>query len=203
MSGHAIAEDKIIFLFSHGIAANKRQAYQYAQITPSAHYNAHHIINNKDHILLSFNYPDAGEGISINRRETSLAQANEIEKLHKMHISIDTKTDIVGLGISRGASVFVTWLGTHPDDAKTQNIQALILESPFDSIDSVLRYIIGESLYKNSTIRAFSHSLVAFVFSKYDKSFITPIEAAAKVPSTIPILIVCSAEDISRSRLFI
>lgn len=186
---------KIITVFSHGIAATKRQAYEYAQITPSTNYNERHIINNHHHILVSFNYPDAGESYRINRRETSLAQSNEIKVLHDTHTDIHPGTDVVGLGVSRGASTFITWLGTHPNESKTENIRALILESPFDSIDNVLRYIIGESLYKYPSVRAISHGLTKFVFSKYDKNHITPLEAAAKVPKNIPILIICSAQD--------
>lgn len=188
-------EPKITSLFSHGIAASKRQAFKYAQITPTREYNDRHIINNQHHILVSFNYPDAGESYHINRKETSLAQANEVQALHEAHINIEDEAGIVCLGVSRGASALIVWLGTHPDASKVQNIRALILESPFDSIDSVLRHIIGESLYKYNTFRSFSHGLVKFIFSKYDKNFITPLEAAINVPPHIPILIVCSAED--------
>ncbi len=186
---------KVTFLFSHGIAATKRQAYTYAQITPSVSYNDRYLINNQHHVMACFNFPDAGESYRINRRETSLAQANEVKALHDAHIDIHPETGVVGIGVSRGASAFITWLGTHPDESKIQNLRGLILESPFDSIDSVLRYIIGEKLYQHPGIRSFSHGLVKFIFSKYDRTFITPLEAAAKVPLTIPILIVCSEED--------
>jgi|GEM_PF-610638 hypothetical protein len=187
--------EKITSLFSHGIADTRLQAYRYAQITPNGPLNDRYIINNQHHILISFNYPDAGKSYHINRKETSLAQENEVKSLHEAHANIHQDLGIVGLGVSRGASAFFVWLGTHPDESKIQNIRALVLESPFDSIDSVLRYIIGEKLYKSVRIRAFCHGLVSFIFSKYDKNYITPIEAAPKVPKNIPILIICSEED--------
>lgn len=188
-------EPKITSLFSHGIADTKRQAYKYAQITPANACNDLYIINNTSNLLMTFNYPDAGKSYHINRKETSLAQSNEVQALHDAHTAIDNQVNVVGLGVSRGASTFIVWLGTHPDESQVQNIRALILESPFDSIDSVLRYMIGETLYKHSSIRSFCHGLVSFMFSKYDKNFITPLDAAAKVPLHIPILIVCSEED--------
>lgn len=187
--------ERITSLFSHGIADTQLQAYKYAQITPNGIPNDNYLINNQHHILISFNYPDAGKSIHINRKETSLAQENEVKALHEAHGNIHHKNGIVGLGVSRGASAFIVWLGTHPDESKIQNIRALVLESPFDSIDSVLRYIIGEKLYKSPRIRAFCHGLVSFIFSKYDKNYITPFEAASKVPLNIPILIICSEED--------
>ncbi len=187
--------EKITSLFSHGIADTRLQAYKYAQITPNGFPNDNYLINNRHHILISFNYPDAGKSYHINRKETSLAQKNEVKALDDAHGNIDNQFGVVGLGVSRGASAFLVWLGTHPDESKVQNIRALVLESPFDSIDSVLRCVIGEKLYKSPRIRAFSHSLVRFFFSKYDKNYITPIEAAPNVPKNIPILIICSEED--------
>lgn len=187
--------EKITSLFSHGIADTRLQAYKYAQITPNGYPNDNYLINNRHHILISFNYPDAGKSLRINRKETSLAQENEVKTLHHAHANIHHETGVVGLGVSRGASAFIVWLGTHPDESKTQNIRALVLESPFDSIDSVLRYVIGEKLYKSPRIRSFCHGLVSFIFSKYDKNYTTPIEAAPNVPKNIPILIICSEED--------
>lgn len=187
--------EKITSLFSHGIADTRLQGYKYAQITPNGFPNDNYLINNRHHILISFNYPDAGKSYHINRKETSLAQENEVKALHEAHAGIHHEAGIVGLGVSRGASAFIVWLGTHPDESKTQNIRALVLESPFDSIDSVLRYVIGEKLYKSLRIRAFCHGLVSFIFSKYDKNYITPFEAAPKVPTNLPILIICSEED--------
>lgn len=192
---HSQPAEKITSLFSHGIADTRLQAYKYAQITPNGFPNDNYLINNRHHILISFNYPDAGKSIRINRKETSLAQENEVKALHEAHANIDNGAGVVGLGVSRGASAFIVWLGTHPDESKIQNIRALVLESPFDSIDSVLRYVIGEKLYKSPRIRAFCHGLVSFIFSKYDKDYITPLEAAPTVPMNIPILIICSEED--------
>jgi len=186
---------KITSLFSHGIAATKKQAFKYAQIMNLGIYNDRHIINNQQHILISFNYPDAGESYHINRRETSLAQANEVKALDDAHLKLGNDAGVVGIGVSRGASAFVVWMGTHPDEYRVQNVRALILESPFDSIDSVLRHMFGGFYTKHPTVQNMAHGLVKFIFSKYDKNFTTPFDAAATVPRDLPILIVCSEQD--------
>jgi len=204
-------EAKLTYLYAHGIADDKNQAYLYTKTNPS---NPTHMIDNENHDLLTFNFPDAGQGIiypkintwtdlfkvaqhirkmsyKVDRAHTSFAQENEIKALNDAHATIDT--DVIGFGVSRGASTFITWLGS-ANEAK-HNIKALILESPFDSMDSVLRNMLGEKLYNNPRTRRWGHSLISFVFSQYKKDGITPLGVAANIPKELPILIVCSQED--------
>lgn len=202
----------VAYLFSHGIAANKNQAHDY---TKSGSFEANHIINDEDHTLETFDYPDAGYGIiyptirtwidlfdlkqhlkkisyRVDRANTDFAGENEIRVLDAHHATIEHPT-IVAVGPSRGASALVAWLGTASEPKN--NIKALVLESPFDSMDSVLRNIIGEYLYQYPMARSLGHNLIRFVFSQYKKRAITPLQAAADVPKDLPILIVCSEED--------
>ena len=199
--GVAMPISGITYLFSHGLAATEKQAYWYAKKDLDDTLNHRHIIDNEEpHGLKTFNYPDAHEGLiltpnlkrlsmRINRYHTSFAQENEINVLNEAHAAIET--DIVGVGISRGASA-LNMLCSQKDK---NNIKALVLESPFDSMDSVMRNMLGEFLYKYATARAIGHSLIRFVFSQYNKEAATPLQAAETIPLDLPILIICSEED--------
>jgi hypothetical protein len=205
-------ETPITYVYSHGIADNQDQAFLYTRVNPS---NPNPIINNKDHNLATFNYPDAGQGMiypkiqtmgdlfnfmahiktisyKVNRSQTSFAQENEIQALDEAQAAITTQKILVGA--SRGASTILTLLGTKPHE-QTQNIKAIILESPFGSMDDIVRNILGESLYQYPQARSLGHNIVRFIFSQYKKRGVSPVSVATNIPKHIPILIVCSKED--------
>lgn len=205
-------ESKLTYLYSHGIADDQKQAFLYTRVNPS---NANPIINNKDHNLVTFNYPDAGQGMiypkiegmgdllnlmahiktisyKVNRSQTSFAQENEIQTLDEAQAEITTPKVLVGA--SRGASTILTWLATKPQE-HTQSVKAIVLESPFGSMDDIVRNVLGESLYQYPQTRSLGHNIVRFIFSQYKKRGISPISVAANIPQNIPILIVCSKED--------
>ena len=214
INGMTPLDTSITYIYSHGIADDQSQAFLYTRINPS---NENPIINNKDHILVTFNYPDAGQGIiypkvesmkdlfklrehiktisyRINRSQTSFAQENEIQALDQAQAEIGTPRVIIGG--SRGTSTIVTWLAT-ANKERTQSVKAIVLESPFGSMDDIVRNILGESLYKYPRARSLAHNLIRFIFSQYKKRGISPISVAANVPKDVPILIVCSKEECS------
>jgi hypothetical protein len=207
------SDPTVTYLFSHGIAESGESQIQkgYTKINPPS---PNHIIDNEKQALRVFNYPDAGQGAiypkiatwsdllklkehlktisyRVDRAHTDFAGAGELKVLNEQHAAIQHDV-IVGIGVSRGASALVTWMGTYKDK---NNIKALVLESPFDSMDSVLRNILGDTLHSNEIARSVGHGLIRFVFSQYKKRATTPLQAAHDIPQDLPILIVCSEED--------
>lgn len=206
------------YLFSHGIADTNQQAHKgYTKKNLSANESDRYIINNEAHPLVTFDYPDAGEGIiyprirtwsdlfkvkaiirkisyRVDRAHTDFAGSHEIRTLANNHAAI-TENAVVGIGVSRGASALVTWLGTHDNHQKIANIKALVLESPFDSMDSIVRNIIGEQLCQYSAARKLGHDILKLIFYRYNRNATTPLQAAESVPLHIPIIIICSEED--------
>jgi len=128
----------------------------------------------------------------VNRSQTSFAQENEIQALDEVQATITTPLILVGA--SRGASTILTLLGTKPH-AYTQNVKAVVLESPFGSMDDIVRNVLGESLYQYPQARSLGHNIVRFIFSQYKKRGVSPLSVVANIPKNIPILIVCSKED--------
>ena len=75
--------------------------------------------------------------------QSSLAQENEIERLAQTFDQVIVKKEkkSVLIGVSRGASTIINFMGLY----NPEHVQAIILESPFDCVDSIARSICHES----------------------------------------------------------
>ena len=203
-----------IYFFAHGIAANKRQARLFAKEYPKKdgklHLNENYIMQSPG---VTFDFPDSIDAIEPswigslkkmiakivrgNYDQTSFGQNNEIEKLHAKYLkTISDEKQIVYGGISRGASIFFTW----HDACKPENVAGAVLESPFGTIADVinlkrkqlgLEFLISEDA---------GQMIVEFLFRKYNRFGIKPIDCAKKIASNstlfnTPILIIASISD--------
>lgn len=138
--------------------------------------------------LFSFNFPDARNG--FDRNLTSLGQENEILTLANEYGKIG-QTDIILMGMSRGAATVLNFLATHKPDA----VVAAIVESPFDSILNTLDTFCKEGLtdlWIPKVIRAYAPYLI---FGEFNHRGIFPIDVVEKINKNIPILIIASLED--------
>jgi alpha-beta hydrolase superfamily lysophospholipase len=176
------------YLFSHGIADSHKQAFKYVE---SENSQKPYILK---HPLITFDYPDVSNSIfKMNRTQTSLAQENEVNRLAHAFFSTMAETpQSVLVGVSRGASTLINFMGIH----NPANVAALILESPFDCVESIINCLIHETkLSWIPGIKRNGLSLMSFVFCKYRADGIRPIDYAASIKTDLPILIVCSAQD--------
>lgn len=210
-SYQTISYNDAIFLFSHGIADSHRQAYHYVfrypindletelyidQESPEDRYkyaqNERFIITTP---FVTFDYLDATNHFyRINIRRSGLAQTVDIERLSQVFRKTYTayNRDIILMGVSRGASTIITFMGAE----NPQNVSALILESPFDAMETVIQHKIKQArLHKIPGMKQLSHALVSGVFFKYHMNGIRPIDLITHIDSNVPILLICSAED--------
>ena len=119
----------IHYLFSHGLADSHKQAFRYAE---SPQNQKPYIIK---HPIVTFDYPDVSTSIfRINRFKTSLAQNNEIACLAYHYFNQISHAQSILVGVSRGASALVNFMGLYNPDT----VCALILESPFDAVESIV-----------------------------------------------------------------
>lgn len=200
---HALGEsnNKVECLFSHGIADTYKQAEKYVKS---------YCKNNKKHtnpystipvITTSFNYPDATNYFwRVNFWHTSFGQKNEInalkkaiEKKKQAPLTHHTSTDLLLYGISRGASTILTFLSHYPN---TNNICALVLESPYDHIKTVAQHIVNTAHlacipYSYDIV----HATIGMIFARYSKNGINPLSLIKNIPTSMPILIICSLKD--------
>lgn len=188
-SSYSITQsDPTCFVFAHGRGGNKHNVHYYYR---------HSIVRSP---FFSFNFPDAANGI-INYKETSLAQENEIcafkEAFDQLCVEYESKFGIlpkvVLTGVSRGASSIITFMATH----NPENVCALVIESPFDAVHSVITGILRKvGLSKSKKLHKLGHFIMAKVHAKYDKNAPTPLDMIPYIKNKkLPILIVCSRED--------
>lgn len=200
-----------LFLFSHGIADSHKQAYQYCFCYPLddlgtiVYVNQQNLSQNQDHAyndrfiittpFVTFDYPDSTDRFyRINIRRSGLAQTIDINHLTWIFNKAYKKyqQNIILMGVSRGASTIITFMGKE----KPNHVAALILESPFDAMETVIAHKIKQArLHKIPGLQQLSHAIVSGVFFKYHMNGIRPIDLIAKIDKNIPILLICSRED--------
>ncbi len=174
---------KTAYLFSHGLGGCKRQAHPYTR---------YQII---DDPYFSFNYLDA---LHEDQSYATFGQEDDIACIRGAYNSIcntvseTNKMNIVLVGVSRGASTVLTFTAKH----KPSCVKALIVESPFDSIDTVLELKVKHwRLTSVPFVKTISRKTFSKIFPKYKHNGIKPINVVADIPKDLPILIVCSKKD--------
>lgn len=153
-------------LFSHGLASKGEKGKFYH--IKSGHANA--FIQHELHV---FDYADVND-----IRSSCLGQAADMECLHnacKKHKKVSL------LGVSRGAATILNYLAKY----KPKNIDVVIVESPFDHVDSVVEHKAG----------GWGKSLLPASFPNYDCKGAQPITSIKKINRKLPILLVCSEKD--------
>ena len=105
---------------------------------------------------------------------------------------IGQTSQTVLVGVSRGASALINFMGIH----NPANVVALILESPFDCVENILNSLIHETKLSWITgIKKNGPAMISFVFCKYKANGMRPMDHASLIKTDLPILIVCSAQD--------
>jgi pimeloyl-ACP methyl ester carboxylesterase len=124
----SLAHEQVITLFVHGIADSHTQADPFKTVM-------------SDVYTLDFD---------CSRQETywplnmicycSLGQDNELEHMYhewqKLNERFPQADGFILIGVSRGASIIINFLARY----KPENIKAVVLESPFDTIENVVDY---------------------------------------------------------------
>ncbi len=173
-------------LFAHGLGGNQNQAYYY-----TGDYSSDYIIKNN---YKTFNFPDAQAGFN-RRKQVNLGQEKDIETLEYEHYKIieqDEKTIL--FGVSRGAATVINYAATVGIKAKN-NIPAIILESPFDHIKSIVRNKLQSSKLDYDSSVSLGTLVVKALYPGYNRKGIHPIDVVAQLPRDIPIIFIHSQKD--------
>jgi alpha-beta hydrolase superfamily lysophospholipase len=181
-------EHPTYFIFAHGSGGHKGNVH---------YYHRHTIVRDP---FFSFNFPDARDG-SFNFKESNLAQSSDIAALkdavdtvcQETQNSLGVEPNIVLTGASRGASSIIAFMGTH----NPTNISALVIESPFDTVDSIIVGLLAKiGLGKSEGLRKLGHKIVKKYHAKYDKDAPSPLDMVQHIRNKeLPILIICSKKD--------
>lgn len=190
----------VTYLFSHGFGDSELQAYRYTKeyksLLGKTKCNSYYII---DENLKVFNYPDVIGLLAkvpllakiplINK--TSLGQQSEVDSLKKAYDEIEDN-EIILVGVSRGASVAASFMGT----CDTKKIKAVVLISPFDHMKSVIRHhffskFISKVFHCSDEKK---YELLQKIFN-FNKNGIHPIDCVENIDKNVPVLFVCTKQD--------
>lgn len=200
-----------VYFFAHGLADTHQQAFRladwYVNLQGIVIRNIRHTLG---HPLVTFDFPDSKlwqptderyipfrqkwrHLVKGNYSQTSFGQENEIARLHEVYISkIKPDEQVIAGGVSRGASILIPYLAIH----KPSNIAAAVLESPFDSMHSVVTKIREKVSKYVSVSDDQAHTILEYWFSKYKRNGIRPIDFVDGVSTDIPLLIICAKTDV-------
>lgn len=171
--------NSVTYLFSHGFADTGRQANTYMREYRT---RRNKLKTNKFYIMdgqvKTFNYPDVVCKPFPNIFQTSFGQENELAALQNAYNQIEKEeTDIILVGVSRGASAASVFMGS----GECKKVKAVILISPFAHVYDVFK--------TNFFYRLF------IKISKYEHKGKHPIDWMPKMNKNIPALFVCSKTD--------
>lgn len=184
---------KVIFLFAHGLGGNSRQAYYYSPITPQ--FEKFHSLN--DFYLMvdpiaSFDFEDVTPR-GCDYSKTDLGQKKDMFCLHAAYCMLRERypdCDIVLVGVSRGAVTIINYMSCY----KPTHIKALVLESPFDTYESIVKNFFYSWL-QNGITTTIGLGLLKKQFPAVDVKGITPLESITTISHDVPILFIHSEQD--------
>ena len=131
---------------------------------------------------------------NVKFEQTTFGQQNDIDRLSQVLAQIN-KNNIVGFGVSRGAVVLINLMGAK--DPESKKLGALVLESPFAHVKSVVGNIIKKIplVNKLSSLKTATHNASSALFPQYKPDGIQPIDFIDKIDPNIPIIIIHSKTD--------
>lgn len=177
-----------VFIFNHGLLGNKDQIKFY-KMPNEMNWE---ILGQRS---ISFDFPDVLPDGKLNLGNVNLGQDKDLEALDKVYKSCledETVDKIVLVGLSRGAAAAINYSSRHPE-----KLAALILESPFDSIEKVIEYRLQQK-HVNwiPGLKFIVHKYISKLYYKgYDEKGIQPINAVKSLPKDLPILFIHSKKD--------
>ncbi|MCX5921996.1 MAG: hypothetical protein NTX86_01580 [Candidatus Dependentiae bacterium] len=179
-------QEEVVTVYSHGYVCNKLIAHVFH--TSLKHPNK--LCANAFMIgtMHSFNYSDY-----LNPLSTYLGQRSDIKRLHK---ACKDHKKVILVGVSRGASTIINYLGTY----KPTNIIAAIVESPFDNFENVAENFMATSRVFKRVVtpknkEKIKHFCRRLLFRNYRPNETQPINVAPDVPKDIPLLLISSDQD--------
>ncbi|MEX0849766.1 MAG: hypothetical protein WD055_06045 [Candidatus Dependentiae bacterium] len=184
------AQNKHTMLFAHGLADTKEQAKLWG---PSTDTKKPHLF---DGSIVCRNFLDATTHFwRVNFPWTSLGQDNEIEIIRQAYQEmclINPDQRFIFGGLSRGAAAMLNFLAID----KPQQVDAVVLESPFSSMRDVAQNIVGSCFLNNIPyVKEISPYLVGLIFWQYSDAGIHPIDVVQNIDPNIPIMVISKKDD--------
>lgn len=191
-NSHA-ADSQYVYIFAHGLGAYQKQALdlyaRYKDFLVSPNY---WVLNEP---LAIFDFPDAKtKENEYHAKLVNLAQKADMERLEHIYNEVVRQfpgKKIILVGLSRGASVIINLMATK----KLDNVAAIILESPFDTLKSIVIHLLNRyHIHWLPYARNLGFKIAKKHFPSLDINGIFPMQIISKMPA-VPILFVHSRKD--------
>jgi pimeloyl-ACP methyl ester carboxylesterase len=193
------ADQNPLYLFAHGLAATGNQVHllytKNHEVNGETHCHHHWLIDNEKYEVLSFNFPDALNdkgGLNFHRHLVNLGQELDLAAFHETYTNISSERDVVLLGLSRGAVTIINYAAHHD----LPNVKAIILESPFETLLSIIKGILKRSYLP---FNQYTGGIVLYLFTRYfpatDVNGICARTSIEFFPLDIPVLLIHSKKD--------
>lgn len=188
---HAAKQKEIVYLFAHGLRSDQAQGLELF----SNHYTNRWIIQQP---FVLFDFPDAHPKKGRARdKYVNLGQWQDIERMERAYTYAKKKVPecegIILTGISRGAATCLNFAATCK---KISKVRAIVVESPFDTLKTVVKHLLKR--YKLKWM-PFSTSMGMQIannkFEHLDPKGLFPIDLVKFIPHDIPILLVGTPSD--------
>lgn len=171
-----------VTLFCHGLKATGEQGNEYKKQLSIPHG------------FETFDFPYASTDLKSFAGLTamsncSLGQTHDINQL-RTKITVHADTNIIMHGISAGAATALT---TVAFDRPAQ-VRALILESPFDDVKSVVAGIASYASFIPG-VTTLGNIAASLIFPHYSTGNLRPIDLVIDIPDHVPVLFICSDKD--------
>lgn len=185
------AHDKsTVYLFAHGFGATHQQGLRLF----SRDYCHQRWL--MDYPIALFDFPDAkNDNNDYLRKYVNLGQEKDIERLRLAYtktVELFPNHAIILVGISRGATTIINFVACyHPE-----NVKALVLESPFDLLSSVIKHLLGRfHISWLPFAKKISTTLCQHYFPAINLNGVFPLATVDKIPANMPIIFIHSQKD--------
>lgn len=190
---HPSQQHGVVYIFAHGLGANKNQGIDL--LLPESK-----VLKNNEWIVhypsVFFNFPDAKhEPGDYDRAKVNLAQQDDCQRLKEVYRKVRTDYPdhtIVLVGISRGAATILKVASQEQLD----NLGALVLESPFDTLSSIIDHLLRRFCVQWVPFAEhMARAICKKHFPNIDIQGTFPIDVAHQLPKEIPVLFIHSKKD--------
>ncbi len=194
------SEQTIAYLFAHGLGATQQQAITlFAHVREKDLYNDSYIYNPFwiiDDPIVLFDFPDAKDRENEYRQQyVNLGQKQDMQRFdlayHKAMNELPHH-NFVFVGVSRGAATTINYVGLY----KPQKVRALVIESSFDSITTVVKHLLKRFYIDWLPFSTeIGLKIAQAQFANFDTEGIFPSATILKLPPSLPIIFVHSQKD--------
>jgi alpha-beta hydrolase superfamily lysophospholipase len=176
-----ITNSSIVYLFSHGLDPRKNTGIRQAK-----EYISNGIIQS---LCYTFNYDDSPFSVNFGQED----DYNRLLHAYNYICDLYPTAQIVLAGLSRGSVAILHFLALQQAE-KLAPIKAIILESPFDTIDTIIEHVAQQYCWFIPESNMLLKKLVS-AFKNYKTYGLQPIMYARQITLDIPFLITYSLQD--------